>query len=72
MKKFVTPSCQRAGISPDWSLVQGADGNLYGTTVFGGTTNNGTVFKITPGGKLTTITVSVRKINVPAVPYPRH
>lgn len=25
-------------------------GNLYGTTVYGGTTNNGTVFSVTPGG----------------------
>jgi uncharacterized repeat protein (TIGR03803 family) len=45
----------KAGIDPFWSPVQGIDGNLYGTTSEGGTTNNGTVFKITPGGKLTTI-----------------
>jgi uncharacterized repeat protein (TIGR03803 family) len=45
----------KAGIDPFWSPVQGTDGNLYGTTSEGGTTNNGTVFKITPGGKLTTI-----------------
>ncbi len=38
------------------ALVQGRDGNLYGTTS-GGTTNStaGTVFKITPDGTLTTI-----------------
>jgi len=35
--------------------IQGLDGNLYGTTVFGGAAGYGTVFKITPGGKLTTL-----------------
>ena len=35
-------------------LVQGADGNLYGTAAGGGTNNYGTIFKITPSGKLTT------------------
>jgi len=35
-------------------LVQGTDGNLYGTTQYGttGASNNGTVFSITPGGTL--------------------
>jgi uncharacterized repeat protein (TIGR03803 family) len=41
------------------SLVQGPDGNFYGTTVAGGANcarpHCGTVFKITPAGKLTTI-----------------
>jgi uncharacterized repeat protein (TIGR03803 family) len=37
------------------SLVQGTDGNLYGTTVSGGTDEVGTVFKVTPGGTLTTL-----------------
>ncbi len=37
------------------SFVQGTDGNLYGTTSGGGTDNNGTVFKMTPAGKLTTL-----------------
>jgi uncharacterized repeat protein (TIGR03803 family) len=37
------------------SLVQAVDGNLYGTTVYGGPTNNGTVYRITPDGTLTTI-----------------
>jgi uncharacterized repeat protein (TIGR03803 family) len=34
-------------------LVQGTDGNFYGTTELGGADHNGAVFKITPGGKLT-------------------
>ncbi len=37
------------------ALVQGTDGNLYGTTQTGGPRNAGTIFKITPGGTLTTL-----------------
>jgi uncharacterized repeat protein (TIGR03803 family) len=36
-------------------LVQGTDGNLYGTTETGGANNHGTIFRVTPGGKLTTL-----------------
>ena len=37
------------------SLVQGLDGNLYGTTLYGGKSNYGTVFKMTPSGTLMTL-----------------
>jgi uncharacterized repeat protein (TIGR03803 family) len=37
------------------ALVQGTDGNFYGTTTQGGANGYGTVFKITPSGKLTTL-----------------
>ena len=37
------------GVHPR-SLVQGTDGNFYGTTAAGGANNQGTVFKITPAG----------------------
>jgi uncharacterized repeat protein (TIGR03803 family) len=44
---------------PNAALVQATDGNLYGTTYGGGAYgagyNGGTVFKISPGGTLTTI-----------------
>ena len=35
--------------------MQATDGNFYGTTNEGGTNSNGTVFKITPSGVLTTL-----------------
>jgi len=45
---------------PSAGLVQGSDGNFYGTTTQGGTSVNcgggcGTVFKMTSGGSLTTL-----------------
>jgi len=44
------------GNTPRARLVQGSDGNFYGTTEYGGTSTNwGTVFKITPQGTLTTL-----------------
>lgn len=43
------------GSNPYSGLVQGNDGNLYGTTYSGGNSGNGTVFKITPTGTLTTL-----------------
>ena len=43
------------GGSPIAGLVQATDGNFYGTTAFGGANGDGTVFKITPDGALTTL-----------------
>lgn len=47
------------GASPSSVLVQATDGNLYGTTVWGGNPSCdggcGTVFEITPDGTLTTL-----------------
>jgi uncharacterized repeat protein (TIGR03803 family) len=43
------------GDTPYAGLVQGSDGNFYGTTNQGGANNEGTVFQIAPGGKLTTL-----------------
>ncbi len=43
------------GYYPSAGLVQGSDGNFYGTTLRGGTGNSGTVFQITPSGVLTTL-----------------
>ena len=60
---FCSQSNCADGFNPSGTLVQAADGNLYGTTQLGGayptgcggTEGCGTVFKITPGGTLTTI-----------------
>jgi uncharacterized repeat protein (TIGR03803 family) len=43
------------GLGPNGPLIQATDGNLYGTTVGGGTNGFGTAFKITLDGKLTTL-----------------
>jgi uncharacterized repeat protein (TIGR03803 family) len=53
------------GANPFAGLVQGSDGNFYGTTTYGGANTNsschgpnsgcGTVFEITPSGTLTTL-----------------
>ena len=43
------------GRSPEATLVQGSDGNFYGTTALGGAHAKGTVFKIDRTGSLTTL-----------------
>jgi uncharacterized repeat protein (TIGR03803 family) len=40
------------GADPEAGLVQGRDGNFYGTTAYGGTNGWGTVFKISADGAL--------------------
>jgi uncharacterized repeat protein (TIGR03803 family) len=43
------------GSSPAAGLVQGSDGNFYGTTEFGGVYGGGTVFRISPSGNCTSL-----------------
>src|ERR1035437_8809971 len=56
--RFCSQSGCPDGSDPFAGLVQATNGDLYGTTLSGGTSGtntNGTVFKITPGGTLTTL-----------------
>jgi uncharacterized repeat protein (TIGR03803 family) len=43
------------GAWPVAGLIQGIDGNFYGTTKGGGANDDGTVFQLTPSGGLTTL-----------------
>jgi uncharacterized repeat protein (TIGR03803 family) len=58
---FCSESDCKDGSTPYAGLIQATDGNLYGTTFSGGTNTTscnggcGTLFKITPAGKLTTL-----------------
>jgi uncharacterized repeat protein (TIGR03803 family) len=48
------PGCTD-GANANAALVQGTDGNYYGTATLGGSNNTGTIFQITPAGALTTL-----------------
>jgi uncharacterized repeat protein (TIGR03803 family) len=43
------------GVFPEGELIQGSDGDLYGTTFIGGNHDGGTVFKITLSGVFTSL-----------------
>ena len=43
------------GSYPEDGLMQATDGDFYGTTSYGGSNKDGTIFKITSGGTLTTV-----------------
>ena len=43
------------GDRPNAGLIQGSDGNFYGTTQFGGSATVGTVFRISPTGEYTNL-----------------
>jgi uncharacterized repeat protein (TIGR03803 family) len=56
LHSFCVKSGCADGQAPYAGLTLASDGNFYGTTPAGGANaNNGTVFKITPAGKLTTL-----------------
>jgi len=43
------------GLNPNGGLIQGVDGNFYGTTANGGASGLGTVFSVAPNGTKTTL-----------------
>jgi uncharacterized repeat protein (TIGR03803 family) len=43
------------GSNPLGTIIQASDGNFYGTTWSGGSKNQGTIYKMTPAGKVTVI-----------------
>jgi uncharacterized repeat protein (TIGR03803 family) len=61
------------GYGPSGTLIQATDGNFYGITQEGGSSSNcpysdwgcGTIFKITPGGTLTTLHSFCTRTNCP-------
>jgi uncharacterized repeat protein (TIGR03803 family) len=58
------------GANPDAGVVQGNDGNFYGTSSDGGAYGLGTVFKITPSGTLTTLYSFCSQTNCPDGAHP--
>jgi len=52
---FCSQSGCTDGAQPEAGLAQATNGDLYGTTAYGGASGDGTVFKITPSGTLTTL-----------------
>lgn len=55
LHSFCTKSGCPDGQFPQTGLVQASNGNLYGTTISGGAYGDGTIFKITTSGTLTTL-----------------
>lgn len=53
LHSFGDGSVPHDGTFPSNSLVEGPDGNYYGTTAEGGTAFGGTAFRITPSGQFT-------------------
>jgi uncharacterized repeat protein (TIGR03803 family) len=56
---------------PNAALIQGADGNFYGTASTGGANGYGIVFRITPRGAFTTIYSFCAQLNCSDGAYPR-
>ena len=52
---FDITNALNSGAYPYSGLTLGTDGNFYGTTFAGGSAGAGSVFKITPSGKITTL-----------------
>ncbi len=69
---FCSESNCTDGKEPTAGLVQATNGDLYGTTAYGGANNGGTVFKITPSGTLTTLYSFCSESNCADGQYPSY
>src|ERR1700675_2332820 len=58
------------GSAPQGYLIQGTDGNFYGTAVYDGSHGDGTVFRITPEGAPTTLYSFCAEANCTDGEYP--
>jgi uncharacterized repeat protein (TIGR03803 family) len=63
-------SANNGGVYPYAGVMQGSDGNFYGTTAYGGSSGDGTLFKMTPAGVLTNLTSFYSSIGVYPVASP--
>jgi uncharacterized repeat protein (TIGR03803 family) len=52
---FMDGTVANDGNQPCSGLIEGSDGNLYGTTYLGGSANEGVVYRMTLGGVVTTL-----------------
>jgi uncharacterized repeat protein (TIGR03803 family) len=59
------------GVGPFTTLVQGTNGDLYGATQSGGSTQSGTIFKITMAGEFTTLYTFCLTSGCPDGEYPK-
>ena len=64
----LSDSANQAQLSAGTELVQGEDGNFYGTSSWGGANHEGAVFRITPDG-LVTIVFSFNHLTSGTYPY---
>jgi len=58
------------GVNPSGTLVEGTDGNFYGTAYGGGVNNDGTVFSVTSAGTPTLLYSFCSQANCPNGEYP--
>jgi uncharacterized repeat protein (TIGR03803 family) len=52
---FGSEAANADGAVPAGAMVQGSDGNFYGTTQYGGSNGTGTIFRLSPSGAFTNL-----------------
>ncbi len=69
LHSFCSQSGCMDGSNPYGGLVQATNGNFYGTTSSNGANGDGTIFTVTPGGRLTTLYSFCSQNNCPKGPF---